>query len=187
MTTIASDNPFSAAEQSTLAAFAGAVIPESAEYGVPGADDAQIVADILATARPHYDAVRAGLDFQDTVATAAYGAPFAALSEADRADFVERSNTEGGFDHIELGIRPGRDRRPTHLDQHHHPVLLPRRPRHAVLGNGAAPTLSARVRGRTGRLVAARAGEATRQDLPISVRRLAKCRPPWWRDCLNED
>lgn len=107
MTMIASDNPFSAAEQDTLAAFAGAVIPASGEYGVPGADDAEIVADILATARPHYDAVRAGLGFQDTVAAAAYGAPFAELSAADRADFVERSNTAGGFDHIEWEFDPG--------------------------------------------------------------------------------
>ena len=106
MTTIATDNPFTAAEQSMLAAFAGAVIPASVEYGVPGADDAQIVADILATARPHYDAVRAGLGFQDTVATAAYGAPFAELSQADRADFVERSNTDGGFDHVEWEFDP---------------------------------------------------------------------------------
>ena len=106
MTTIASDNPFTAAEQQTLAAFAGTVIPASDEYDVPGADDAEIVADILATARPHYDAVHAGLVFQDTVAMAAYGVPFAELSAADRADFVQRSNTEGGFDHIEWEVDP---------------------------------------------------------------------------------
>ena len=106
MTNIATDSPFTAVEQSTLQVFAGAVIPASAEYGIPGADDADIVADILATARPYYDAVRAGLAFQDTVAEAAYGVPFADLSEADRADFVERSNTEGGFDHIEWEFDP---------------------------------------------------------------------------------
>ena len=101
MTNIATDSPFTAAERSTLQIFAGAVIPASSEYETPGADDVDIMADILATARPYYDAVRAGLAFQDTVAEAAYGVPFADLSEADRADFVERSNTEGGFDHIE--------------------------------------------------------------------------------------
>lgn len=106
MTNIATDNPFTATEQSTLQVFAGAVIPASAEYGIPGADDAVIVADILATARPYHDAVRAGLAFQDTVAAAAYGVPFADLSEADRADFVERSNTAGGFDHIEWEFDP---------------------------------------------------------------------------------
>ena len=106
MTNIATDNPFTPAEQSTLQVFAGAVIPASAEYEIPGADDADIVADILATARPYYDAVRAGLAFQDTVATAAYGVPFADLSEADRTDFVERSNTDGGFDHIEWEFDP---------------------------------------------------------------------------------
>ena len=109
MSNIATDNPFTAAEQNTLAVFAGAIIPASAEYGIPGADDADIVADILATARPYHDAVRAGLAFQDTVATAAYGVPFAELSDADRADFVERSNTNGGFDHIEWRIGPGRN------------------------------------------------------------------------------
>ena len=106
MTNIATDNPFTAAERSTLQVFAGAIIPASTEYGIPGADDADIVADILATARPYYDAVRAGLAFQDTVATAAYGVPFAHLSEADRVDFVERSNTAGGFDHIEWEFDP---------------------------------------------------------------------------------
>ena len=106
MTNIATDSPFTAAERFTLEVFAGAVIPASTEYGIPGADDADIVADILATARPYCEAVRAGLGFQDTVAKAAYGVPFAELPEADRADFVERSNTDGGFDHIEWESDP---------------------------------------------------------------------------------
>lgn len=106
MTTIATDNPFTAAQQDTLAAFAGAVIPASEDFDVPGADDPAIVADVLATARRYYDAVAAGLEFQDTVSTAAYGAPFAALTDADRADFIARSNTAGGFDHIEWEFDP---------------------------------------------------------------------------------
>ena len=101
MTAIATDNPFTEAQLQTLAAFAGAVIPASDDYDVPGADDPDILADIVATARRYYDAVAAGLAFQDTVAEAAYGTPFAELSGTDRADFIARSNTAGGFDHIE--------------------------------------------------------------------------------------
>ena len=101
MTAVATDNPFSAAEQRRLEIFAGAVIPASAEYDAPGADDPTIAADILATARRYYGAVSAGLAHQDNVAKAAYGVPFAELSTADRADFIARSNTRGGFDHID--------------------------------------------------------------------------------------
>ena len=101
MTAIATDNPFTEAELQTLTAFAGALIPSSDEYDVPGADDPAILADLVATARPYYDAVAAGLAFQDTVAEAAYGTPFAELSAADRADFIARGNTAGGFDDIE--------------------------------------------------------------------------------------
>ena len=101
MDAIATDNPFTDAQQETLAAFAGAVIPASADYDVPGADDPDIVADIVATARSYYGAVSAGLAFQDTVAQAAYGASFAELAASARADFIARSNTAGGFDDIE--------------------------------------------------------------------------------------
>ena len=60
MTTIATDSPFTEAELLTLTLFAGAVIPANAEYDVPGADDPDIVADILATAWRYDEAVAAG-------------------------------------------------------------------------------------------------------------------------------
>ena len=106
MTTIATDNPFTDAELLTLALFAGAMIPASAEYDVPGADDADIVADIVATARRYDEAVAAALRHQDTVATAKYGVLFADLSHAERTDFVNRANTRGGFDDIEWELDP---------------------------------------------------------------------------------
>ena len=106
MTTIATDNPFTDAELLTLTLFAGAMIPASAEYDVPGADDPDIVADIVATARRYDEAVAAALRHQDTVATAKYGVPFADLSHADRNDFVNRANTTGGFDDIEWEFDP---------------------------------------------------------------------------------
>ena len=101
MTTIATDNPFTDHEQYTLAAFAGAVIPASADFDVPGADDPAIVADILATARRYAEPVAAGLRLQDTVARAKYGVAFADLDADAKADFVARSNRAGGWDDIE--------------------------------------------------------------------------------------
>ena len=106
MTTIATDNPFTEAELLTLTRFAGAMIPANAQYHVPGADDADIVADIVAAARRSDEAVAAALRFQDTVATAKYGVQFADLSDADRTDFVNRSNTTGGFDDVECEFDP---------------------------------------------------------------------------------
>ena len=43
------DPALSAKQARELSAFAGTMIPASAHYRVPGADDAQIVADILKT------------------------------------------------------------------------------------------------------------------------------------------
>ena len=101
MSTTATDNPFTESEARTLSTFAGAVIPASSAFDVPGADDPDIAADILATAERYHDAVAAAVKFQDAVATAQYGAAFADLSDADRADFIARSNTAGGLDDIE--------------------------------------------------------------------------------------
>lgn len=98
---IATDSPLTDSERQTLAAYAGALIPADADFDVPGADDPSIQADIVASARRHAEAVAAGLAFQDTVAEAAYGSAFAALSAAERAEFVTRANTPGGFDDVE--------------------------------------------------------------------------------------
>ncbi|MEZ5551317.1 MAG: hypothetical protein R3E82_10535 [Pseudomonadales bacterium] len=54
---IAGENVLDSAQRELLRWIAAAIIPSSSEYGVPGADDARIFADILATARPMAAAV----------------------------------------------------------------------------------------------------------------------------------
>ncbi len=57
-TTIASDNPFTPAERSLIEALAGLMIPASAEYCVPGADDPLILQDLFTTASKDVENVR---------------------------------------------------------------------------------------------------------------------------------
>lgn len=49
---IATDQPLTPNERRALRIVAGLMIPASAQYGVPGADDATIFADIVASSRP---------------------------------------------------------------------------------------------------------------------------------------
>jgi hypothetical protein len=56
-----STDPLSEAEARTLHAFAGTMIPASAAYGVPGADDERIFADILKSLGRDLDDVRSAL------------------------------------------------------------------------------------------------------------------------------
>lgn len=83
--TIASDNPFTKHQQRTLLALVGAVIPASTEFGTPGADDPAIVADILATARPHHAAVANALSQIESTAGKQHDAAYTDLDVATRA------------------------------------------------------------------------------------------------------
>ncbi|MDE0660986.1 MAG: hypothetical protein OXI79_15210 [Gammaproteobacteria bacterium] len=83
--TIATDNPFTADERRTLLALVGAVIPASAEFGTPGADDPAIAADILATARPYHAAVASALSQIESTAATRYDAAYTDLDAATRA------------------------------------------------------------------------------------------------------
>ena len=83
--TIATDNPFTRDEQRTLLALAGAVIPASDEHDVPGADDPDIAADIIATARPFHAAVANALQHLESIATERYAHAYADLDAATRA------------------------------------------------------------------------------------------------------
>ena len=83
--TIATDNLFTTEEQRTLLALVGAVIPPSAEFGTPGADDPVIAADILATARPYHAAVASALTQIESAAARRYDAPYPDLDAATRA------------------------------------------------------------------------------------------------------
>ena len=83
--TIATDNPFTTGEQRTLLALVGAVIPASPDHGVPGADDREIAADILATARPYHASVAKALGQVESTAAKRYDAAYTDLDAATRA------------------------------------------------------------------------------------------------------
>ena len=83
--TIATDNPFSDDERRTLLALVGAVIPASEGHALPGADDADIAADIFATARPFHATVANALRHIESVATQRYDAAYTDLDLATRA------------------------------------------------------------------------------------------------------
>ena len=101
MDTIGTDNPFSERQQRALLALASAIIPASEEYGVPGADDPSIAADILATAKRFHEPIAAALAMEDDLANAKYGADFLDLRASDRKALVEGANTPGFFDDVE--------------------------------------------------------------------------------------
>ena len=108
MDTIGTDNPFSERQQRALLALAAAIIPASEEYGVPGADDPAIAADILATAKRFHEPIAAALAMEDDLAKAKYGADFLDLSASDRAALVEGANTPGFFDDVEWAFDAAR-------------------------------------------------------------------------------
>jgi len=66
-TNIATDNPFNAQERDLLRALCGLIIPASDEFGVPGADDDLIFADISRSAVTQADDIRLGLDLAATL------------------------------------------------------------------------------------------------------------------------
>ncbi len=82
----------SADERRGLAGFAGVMIPASAEYAVPGADDPAIVADMVSTLGRDAPGVRAALQRLDALAEGC----FADLPEARREDVAHRLREEGG-------------------------------------------------------------------------------------------
>ncbi|MDE0420661.1 MAG: hypothetical protein OXK76_07215 [Gammaproteobacteria bacterium] len=86
--TIATDNPFTTEEQRTLLALVGALIPPSAEFGTPGADDPVIAADILATARPYHATVASALTQIESAAAKRYDTPYPDLDAATRASIA---------------------------------------------------------------------------------------------------
>ncbi|MBY0320199.1 MAG: hypothetical protein K2X72_15860 [Reyranella sp.] len=86
--------PLSAIEIDDLRAFAGMMIPASAAYGVPGADDPTIFADILANLGRDRDDIAAALRRLKELAG---GVAFSTLP-AERRRFVgEALRVEGGL------------------------------------------------------------------------------------------
>ena len=80
------------AEIADLRCLAGMIIPPSEKYGVPGADDDTIFADIVSSiGRDHNDVV-AALATLHTLA----GGPFAALDAARRSAVAAQLRADGG-------------------------------------------------------------------------------------------
>ncbi len=87
-----SDQTLTEAEAADLRCLAGMIIPASTKYDVPGADDATIFADIVASIGRDVAAVRAALGKLHALA----GGAFAALDPARRADVAAKLRAEGG-------------------------------------------------------------------------------------------
>jgi hypothetical protein len=80
------------AQRDDLRTIAAMIIPESAEYKVPGADDRAIQADILATLGRDTEPVRAALDHLARLA----GKPLAGLNPAQRESVAQEFRATGG-------------------------------------------------------------------------------------------
>ncbi|MGA7809857.1 hypothetical protein [Bradyrhizobium sp.] len=80
------------AQRDDLRAIAAMMIPASAEYDVPGADDAAIQADIIMTLGRDAAQVRAALDHLARLA----GRPLAALDATERERVVAEFRSAGG-------------------------------------------------------------------------------------------
>jgi hypothetical protein len=76
-----------------LRCLAGLIIPASAKYGVPGADDDRIVSDIRGSIARDLDHVRAALDRLRALA----GGSFAALDAPRRAEVAAKLRAEAGL------------------------------------------------------------------------------------------
>jgi hypothetical protein len=87
-----SENVLTAAQQDDLRAVAAMIIPASDEYKVPGADDAAIQADILATLGRDTAMVRQALDLLARLA----GKPLAELDQARRDAVAKEFRATGG-------------------------------------------------------------------------------------------
>ncbi len=81
-TSIAGASPLSEDERRALRSVAGAMIPASQEYGVPGADDDVIFADILASLGPDAPLVGAALQRLDALCGGSFAGQGAAEQQA---------------------------------------------------------------------------------------------------------
>ena len=89
---MSTDSPLTAVQRDDLRAIAGVMIPASAEFDVPGADDPAIQADILATLGRDVGPVREVLDALARLA----GRPVAALDPARREAVAMELRVNGG-------------------------------------------------------------------------------------------
>src|SRR5271156_1189426 len=90
--TMTSDETLGEAEIGDLRCLAGMIVPASAKYAVPGADDDTIFADIVNSIGRDAGNVRAALASLRTLA----GGSFAALDAMRRAEVATKLRAEGG-------------------------------------------------------------------------------------------
>ena len=86
------DQTLTAAEIADLRCLAGLIIPASAKYAVPGADDDTIFSDIANSVGRDRNDVRAALAKLRTLA----GGPFTALDTARRGEVAAMLRADGG-------------------------------------------------------------------------------------------
>jgi len=86
------EKALTSAQRDDLRVISGMMIPESSEYKVPGADDAAIQGDIIATLGRDTRMVAAALDHIARLA----GQPLTALDEARREAVVTEFRASGG-------------------------------------------------------------------------------------------
>ncbi|MFI4947462.1 MAG: hypothetical protein ACHQC9_01510 [Alphaproteobacteria bacterium] len=89
---MSTDAPLTQVERDDLRAICGIIIPASAEFDVPGADDPAIQADIVATLGRDAGHVRDALDQLGALA----GQPFAGLDPARREAVALQLRAAGG-------------------------------------------------------------------------------------------
>jgi hypothetical protein len=89
---MSTDSRLTPEEQEDLRAIAGVMIPASAEFDVPGADDPAVQADMLATLGRDAAPVREALDMLARLA----GAPLAVLDPARREAVAMEFRRTGG-------------------------------------------------------------------------------------------
>ena len=89
---MSTDNPLTPAQSDDLRIIAGMIIPASAEFDVPGADDPAIQADIVATLGRDAGLVREALDELARLA----GSPLASLDPVRRQAVAVELRAAGG-------------------------------------------------------------------------------------------
>jgi hypothetical protein len=89
---MSSDSPLTPAQRDDLRAIAAVIIPASAEFNVPGADDPAIQADLLATLGRDTPHVREALDELARLA----GRPLSSLEPAQREAAAMQLRAQGG-------------------------------------------------------------------------------------------
>ena len=86
---ISSDRGLSGRERELLRSFAGTVIPASTEYGIPGADDEAIAAEVVDGATGSAEEVAASLAALDALSRDDRGAGFVELDPGGRLAVAE--------------------------------------------------------------------------------------------------